>query len=396
MNFTFSIKQTEFLNAVKNGQSVYLSGKAGTGKTYVVKSAIDYLRGIGKKVVAVAPTGIAANNIQGQTCHSFFALDPHGVLTYEDCKFVKSEKRRMYNKIDVLIIDEISMLRPDMLDAINWTLVKNGCKSLKDIQVIFVGDLKQLPPVVKDNFKSVLFQTYNGLEFYESFIYKKLKIKSIELDEVLRQSDVEFITNLNIIRDGGKAPFFKQFIREHPRGVILAPHNATVSAYNKLGLEQVDGDELIFRAVVDGNLNADDFNLESIIHVKDGAKIMYLVNSKDNNLINGTLGKFRIGRDDKYYIDVKGVSWPLEPVTHTKKEYILNEKEDTIELREVGSITQYPFRLAYALSIHKSQGLTFDEVTIDLTNPAFAPGQIYTALSRVTSPDGLTIIMKSK
>lgn len=150
---TLSKKQSEFLDAVHAGKSVFLTGKAGTGKSYVVQEAIKSLKEQRKNVVALAPTGVAANNIGGQTVHSMFSLDPFGILTFEDCRFLKSEKRRMMGLIDTIFIDEVSMLRPDHLDAINWTLIKNGCKGLKDIQIIFIGDLKQLPPPIDDNTK---------------------------------------------------------------------------------------------------------------------------------------------------------------------------------------------------------------------------------------------------
>jgi ATP-dependent DNA helicase PIF1 len=388
-----STKQAVFLTSVLEGENVFLTGKAGTGKSFVVKKAIADLKKAGKNVVALAPIGIAANNIGGQTVHSMFSLDPFGVLNFETCRFFKSEKRRLMDKIDVIFIDEVSMLRPDHLDAINWTLLKNGCKSLKSIQIVFIGDLKQTESPIDDNMRSMLLSTYRGIEFFNAKIYSKLDIKNIELDEVLRQNDEDFINALNIVRDGGKSEYFRQFVGTEPRGVILAPHNTTVAEYNTRGLKSIESKELVFEAAVTGNVKATDFNLESKITVKDGASIMYLVNSKNNNLFNGTIGIFRV-QDDKYFIDVKGVKYALERVELTKKEYVLNEDEDKLELRDIGSITQYPIKLAYALSIHKSIGLTFDQITIDLRQPCFARGQLYVALSRVKTPHGLTIITR--
>lgn len=397
--FTLSTKQSHFVTEVMAGRNVFLTGKAGTGKSLAVKIVIDQLKKAGKKVVALAPTGIAANNIEGQTLHSFFSLPPFGVLDFGAVNFIKGEKRRLLNALEVIFIDEVSMLRPDLLDGINWTLLKNGCKPLKEFQIVFIGDLKQLPSPISDNMRSVMLKTYNGDEFYNAQVYKWLNPVEIELDEVLRQTNEEFIHHLNIIRDGGKSEYFKQFLSSNYSGIILAPHNSTVTKYNEQGLQLLEGEIHEFQAIVTGNVKADDFNMETHIKVKHGAKIMYLANSKDNHLINGTMGifiakplKYEVN-DFQYFIQVNGIDYALEQVEYTKKEYILNENKDELELRDIGSITQMPFKLAYALTIHKSQGLSFDEITIDLTLPCFSKGQLYTALSRVRSPEGLKIIV---
>lgn len=384
-------KQIEFKERVLNGENVYLTGKAGTGKTHIVKEAIKELQAEGKHVVALAPTGIAANNLGGQTLHSFFKLTPYGILDFEACQYAGPDKKVLFRKADVIVIDEISMLRADIFDATNLTLLKNGCGSLTGKQIILVGDMKQLPAVATQLDLSVLLEFYRGVEFFHAAVYPKLNMKTIELDEIQRQSDPEFIENLNIVRDGGRAPYFKQFIRETPRGVILAPHNLTVMRYNEIGLNSVQKPAHIFTAMITGNIKPEDFNIEREIVVKHGCPIMYLANSQSAPLVNGTIGIF-IEKGNNYFIQVGGAKYALEPVKFSKKEYTWNPDKQKMELKDVGTITQHPIKLAYALTIHKSQGLTFPEVTIDLTKKCFAPGQLYTAMSRVTGPAGLTII----
>lgn len=386
-------KQQRFLDLISEGKNVFLTGKAGTGKTSVAHMSITQLKKQGKRVAAIAPTGIAANNIGGQTMHSLFSLNPFGVIDFGSCNFVKSEKREIWRAIDVLFIDEVSMLRPDHLDAINWTLIKNGCGSLLDKQVVLIGDMKQLPPVLNDNTRSVLYRTYDGDRYYNSQIYPQLGIHEVDLDEVVRQSDPDFIDALNLIREGQRADYFRSFVGVEPNGgIVLAPHNATVEDYNRRGLAQLNGETFEFTAVVEGErMKPQDFNMEEVVTVKNGAKVMYLINSKDAPLRNGTIGIF-VSHMGCHYIRVDEIDYPLEPVKVTKKEYVLDKEKNDLVLKEVGSITQIPIRLAYAVTIHKSQGLTMDEITIDLSKPCFAPEQLYVALSRVTSPQGLRIL----
>lgn len=389
-----SKKQDLFLDELSKGENIFLTGKAGTGKSYIVKKAMENLKLAGKQIIALAPTGVAANNIGGQTLHSMFQLNPFGVLDFAACNYMRGEKVRMLNKVDVMFIDEVSMLRPDLFDAINYTLIKNNCKNISKMQIVLIGDLKQLPAPIDDNMSSMLLKFYPGENFFDAKVYPTLNFKTIELDEVLRQTDTEFIEHLNIIREGKKSEYFRKFVSTKPKGIILAPHNATVSRYNIEGLKSVDNKLYEFDASIEGNVKAQDFNLETKVSVKHGCKIMYLSNSKNNNLINGTLGTFKVVNDKKFFISVGEVDYALEPVKMTKKEYVLNDQETELELREIGSITQYPIRLAYALTIHKAQGLTFDEITVDLKSPCFQRGQLYTALSRVVGPAGLTIIVQ--
>jgi ATP-dependent DNA helicase PIF1 len=405
----YTQKQKEFLTALEMGRNIYLSGPAGTGKSTIVKAGQQLLKELNRKFVAVAPTGRAANNIDGETIHSFFRVNPHKcMMDIDDCNMVNAGKKIVYKKAQTIFIDECSMVRVDLFDAIHMTMKKNGVKDgLKSKQVVMIGDFKQLPPIASDNEKQVLSEKYDGITFLDSDIMKELDFLHIDLDEIVRQNDKEFIEALMIVRNGGKAPYFRQFVTNDPSGVILAPYNSTVRRYNDEGLEKQEGALYKFEAIVNGNLKAQDYSLEQEILVKEGCKIMYLVNSRDNPLRNGTLGTFvcRLESDGvcrnsympedelKLYIKVGNTEWPIEPYTAHKYEYVYDKVEDKMKLEERGSITQYPFKLAYAMSIHKSQGMTFDDMTVDLRGGCFQKEQYYVALSRATGPKALRIII---
>lgn len=387
-------KQDYFIEQALKGENIFLTGKAGTGKSTIVKQLIEVL-GKSKKVICCAPTGIAAININGQTIHSLFSMKTTGVMDFENCSYLKPIKRQVLEKADVIIVDEISMLRADILDGMHYTMKKSRLEGLHSKQIIFVGDLKQLPVVIDKNTEALLFAAgYNDFNFNGSKIYESLNVKNIELDEIVRQSDKEFIDALNEIREGRKNPYFRKFIGTEPKGIILAPRNATVQKYNVEGIKNHEGKLYIYKANYDGICTQNDFNLENELHLKSGCPVMYLVNGQNGSLLrNGTLGTFYM-IDGELTIDVRGIKYPLEKHRVAKQEYVYDEKQDELVLKEVGSCEQYPIKLAYALSIHKSQGLTFDEVTVDLSQPAFINAQNYVAFSRVTSPDGLTILVK--
>lgn len=401
-------KQQLFLDLASMGKNIYLSGKAGTGKSTVVKKFIDQAEKQKLKIPCLATTGVAAQNIRGQTIHSFFRIGFGKIIQPSDIKKLFKPKKELIKKVRVIVIDEVSMLRPDVLDAIFYTYEKNNLDIFK-VQFIFVGDLAQLPPTITDTEQKDLYSIYGGVNFFHSNFYKNLQVENIDLDEVVRQSNNDFVENLNIIRNGGKSSYFKQFVSKEPKGIILAPHNDTVKKYNEEGLSKLEGKIIKLETLSKGKAKPSDFNLEEELNVKVGAKIMYLANDSKTGLVNGTLGEFCYHDFEEQVPDqnfqcqkhirqamcikVGEKYHELEKFTFEKFEYQLNDHTNEFEKKVIGSVTCYPIKLAYALTIHKSQGLTFDEVTIDLTKPCFQKGQLYTALSRVRAPEGLRIII---
>jgi ATP-dependent exoDNAse (exonuclease V) alpha subunit len=385
--------QREFLDLTVEGRNIFLTGKAGTGKSYTLRNMIQELS-LSHEIVVLGTTGVAAYNVGGQTIHSMFNLPIHGMMTKESCRRLTGKNKRVLKDADIIVVDEVSMMRPDMLDAMHFTLIKNGVKQgLLDKQLILVGDLKQLPPAVDNQTMGMLVEFYEGVNFSDANIFPKLNFETIELEYIYRQSDPKFIEALNVVRDGGKSEYFKRFISDTPKGLILAPHNSTVNKYNSLGLKSLSSKELTYSATITGKAKPNDFTLEENLTLKDGCKIMYLINTPEDKLHNGSLGVFRLVRGNPC-IDVDGVLVRLTRTTLSKKEYYVNPKTAKIEMQTVGTFIQYPVKLAYALTIHKSQGLTFDELTLDLTRLCFESGQLYTGLSRVRSPEGLRIIVK--
>lgn len=382
--------QKQFLKEVEKGTNIFLTGKAGTGKSFV----LDLIK---KDAVKLGSTGVSALNIGGTTLHSYFwvPIKYRDVVRHSDCYYFRGEKAEQVDaSASIIIIDESSMIRADVMQAVESTLNRNenrlnNFNSLKNRQIIFVGDMGQLPPVVStEQEKEALAYTYGGFNFQDSQIYKDLNVKTIELTEIVRQSDLDFIDALNKLRDGHIDIYWKSlYSKELNEGITIAPTRKLVDKYNKVGLSELDGEEVTYYNSEDGTLRLSNFHLPTSITLKDGAKIIYKFNSKSFPLVNGTLGTFVL-KDGNPFIETDSGTYPIE--YESFKDSVMHG-DGMIEV--LGSVSFFPVEVAYAITIHKSQGLTFDKVNVDLSYGFFGGTRmLYVAFSRCRTPEGLNII----
>jgi len=387
------------------GDNVFITGKAGTGKTTFLKYYVNHCR---KKFVILAPTGVAALNAGGETIHSFFKFKTDVTLG----KIVKKKlnKNSIYKNIDTIIIDEVSMLRCDLLDCIDKFLRLNGKISklpFGGVQIVFVGDLHQLPPVVMKD-EQYLFQGYyDSPYFFSAKSMKECFCHIIEFKKVYRQVDSEFINILNSIRNNTieektisilNSRVNKNFSKGK-LSVLLTTTNKAAEMYNEKFLQQINDEERLFAAETEDITSLSNFPANEQLKLKVGAQVMMLNNDNRNRWVNGSLGTIQsIKKDlsvDKYIIYVKLQNGNIEAVEPYKWElfkYQWNEELKQIETESAGYFSQYPMKLAWAVTIHKSQGKTFDNVMIDLgCYGAFAPGQLYVALSRCKAIEGISL-----
>ena len=390
----------------KTGRSVFLTGKAGTGKTTFLR---DVVRNSSKRVVVVAPTGIAAINAGGVTIHSFFQLPLHpfipGVKMESKFAFSK-EKRSIIRTIDILVIDEISMVRSDLLDAVDSVLrrFRDRTRPFGGVQLLMIGDLQQLTPVVTDEEASLLSQYYKTPYFFGSHALEKIDYVTIELKKVYRQQDEAFISILNAVRSGRpsadvmrelNARYIPDFTPDPEEGYIrLATHNNTANSYNEQQLEQLEGPLHSFHAEISGAFPEYSYPTELQLDLKEGAQVMFVKNdpSSEKRYYNG-----KIGHVVEFLEDMILVKCPdddeviaVEPLEWENSKYVINEQTQEMETEVQGVFRQYPLRLAWAITIHKSQGLTFDKAIIDAA-ASFASGQVYVALSRCRTLEGMVL-----
>lgn len=398
---------------VRQGKSFFITGKAGTGKTtLLLEEIVPECRARGKNIVVAAPTGIAAKNAEGQTLHSLFGLKTIVFIPRKVRKWyrhLEAAKEKIIKKIDILIIDEISMVRCDLLDMVDCTLqlYKGNRKPFGGIQVIFSGDLFQLPPVVPEDEEALLYSHYKTPYFFSSDVIRKYPFPLLELRKVHRQGDDTFVNILNNIRDGRYLssdreilnkrykPGYEQSGKESP--VYLRTTKYNVRRYNNRKLKRIPNKEEVFWPKIENIFPKKLYPTDNPLKLKVGAKVMLLRNDNESlKYVNGTQGIITSINKEEDTIRVKtekGDFIRVEPSTWKVYDYIYNEETKTIEPKEIGSFTQFPLKLAWAVTIHKSQGMTFEKSIID-AHQSFASGQVYVALSRCRSLEGLILTSK--
>ena len=394
-------------------RNIFLTGRAGTGKTTLLQ---DILKKTNKKVIVVAPTGVAAINAGGMTIHSMFQLPTKSFIPTNDntdrelfinrselvtVQKIRKERRRLLQELELLVIDEISMVRADLLDAIDFTLrrLRKNQNPFGGIQILVIGDLFQLAPVVRDFIWPTLNRYYKTPFFFSSIAWKHSKALTIELKTIYRQDDETFISILNNIRNGIKNEGdinrlnenFNHKIKAHDT-ITLTTHNRKANAINQTELTRIDSPEITLTAKVTGQFNESSYPTNEKIVLKKGAQVMFIRNHNEGIYYNGKIGKVESKTNEGIYVQCEDDTSPIlvEPIEWKNTKYRFNEASNEIEPEEVGSFEQYPLKLAWAVTVHKSQGLTFDHAIVDLED-TFAPGQLYVALSRCRSLEGLTL-----
>lgn len=400
-------KFSEALEQLEKGQQqLFITGRAGTGKSTLLRYFREKTT---KNIIVLAPTGVAALNVQGQTIHSFFGFPPQ--ITPEQAKkehpFPKTKP--IIQKLDLIVIDEASMLRADLLDCIDQALRQYGNKSkpFGGFRMIFVGDLYQLPPVVTREEKESFQEEYASPYFFDAKVFGETGLQIIELEKIYRQNEASFIRILNAIRDNSITPELLDQLNELHDQHYEAFHKAseitlctTNTAANDINIEQLNkikGKTISFSSNTEGDFQRQ-LPTEKKLQLKAGAQIMLVNNDPARRWVNGSMGTITgIEWDEEEACDAllvtlsDGKKVEVFPYTWEANHYYFDDSSNSIEMECVGSFSQYPVRLAWAVTIHKSQGKSFDHVVVDIGYGTFAHGQIYVALSRCTSLEGLIL-----
>jgi len=392
----------------KTDSNIFLTGKAGTGKTTFLKDVKKYTQ---KNHIVLAPTGVAAVNAGAMTIHSFFqfGFGPYikGISEPEGNYMMRREKRDLIKSLELIIIDEISMVRADVLDHINDELqrIRRNSEPFGGVQLLMIGDLQQLPPITPDNEMEILKPHYDSMYFFDSKALRNSDYYCIELKSVYRQTDQRFIDILNRVRTGEVTHSDLDELNSHyvadfrpARGenyIQLVTHNRMADAINQREMDALTTDTFTFDAKVTGTFPEDAFPTSRQLEVKKGAQVMFVKNDPDKRFINGTLGEVEEVSDGSIRVRLSGKDniVKVEPTAWENIRYHMDAETHQIESTKIGSFKQYPIKPAWAITIHKSQGLTFDKAVID-AHAAFSPGQAYVALSRCRSLDGMVLSEK--
>jgi len=381
----------------RTNESVFITGKAGTGKSTLLKY---FRKNTGKNVAVLAPTGVAAVNIGGQTIHSFFRFPPR-LIQKENIR--KKRNNSIIKKLDTVIVDEVSMVRADLMDGIDYALrVNRGEMKLPfgGVQMVFFGDLFQLAPVVNEEERGVLEQRYGTPYFFSAKVFNKFKPRYVELEKNYRHSDPKFIDLLNKIRNktqiNADLELLNERVREITPGdskrcVMLTTTNHRANAVNEERLAGLPSKEYQYEAAISKEFNESAYPGECVLRLKKGAQIILIRNDPERRWVNGTLAQVVALSPDSIKVSIDGTVHEVERSSWDKIEYRYNSDEDKIEEKTVGTFEQYPIKLAWAITIHKSQGQTFDNIVIDLGAGAFTHGQVYVGLSRCTSLKGIIL-----
>jgi ATP-dependent DNA helicase PIF1 len=400
-------KTLEIISEIENSyENVFLTGNAVTGKS----TLLDHFRNTTKKNIAViAPTGVAAVNVKGETIHSFFHFPPNIDLERAKMEAKKTSKGKIFKALETLVIDEVSMVRADLLDCISVFLqtVRKNKQPFGGVQVVMVGDLHQLPPVVTRNEQEAINGLYPSPYFFSSNVFTGLtdglykQIKFFELSTIYRQTERDFIDILNRVRNKQTTQADldrlnqcltagEEFLDDY---IYLTAMNEQADKINQFKLNEIEGQSIFFKGTTTGSFPENQFPAADQLEMKTGARVMLLNNDPNGRWINGTVGTLFQIRSDHVLVKLdNGEMEVVEPVTWMSYRTRLNPETMTLESQEVGSFKQIPLRLAWAITIHKSQGKTFEKVAIDLGRGAFAHGQTYVALSRCTSLRGLKLV----
>ena len=388
-------------------RNILIIGKAGTGKS----TLLDYFRKhTTKKVVVIAPTGVAAVNVQGETIHSFFGFRPD--ITPERVR--KKSRNKIYQELDTIIIDEISMVRADLLDCVDKFLRLNRDSPhtpFGGVQMIFIGDLYQLPPVIQEREKTVFKTLYSSGYFFSARVFRELDLELVELEKIYRQKDPLFIKILNSIRNNTvteeELEILNRRVRKNieiedlPYYIFLTSTNRVAERINRTRLERINSPSYTFEGKIWGEFEEKYLPTDYLLHLKEGAQVMLLNNDEYGRWVNGTIARVReihdSGEEGSILVELPGGE--IEEVTPFKWElyhFQWNEEKNRLESKVIGEFVQYPLRLAWAITIHKSQGKTFERAVIDISGGVFAPGQVYVALSRCESLEGIILTQPIK